>query len=82
MGNINTFVCLERQSYCFTSLRLIVQITACFSVDIRKHTQAFIVPHGESFHVLACVCVCVRVSQLCAGTAHSALIDLLNGRRV
>lgn len=76
-GYINTFVW---QCYCFTYLRLIVQKTACFSVDAHTHV------HCASWRIFSCsgVCVClsVRVIQLCAGTAHSTSIDLLIGRGV
>lgn len=74
MANINTFVCFTRQRYCFTSLRLIVQITARFSVDTRSLCLM------ENLFMQVCACVSVRVIQICAPTAHSALIDLLNGR--
>lgn len=76
MGNINTFVCFERQLYCFTSLRLIGQITAYFSVDAntRVHCASWRI---FSCSVCVCVCLSVRVIQLCARTIHSAFIEQL-----
>lgn len=57
MGNINTFVCFERQLYCFTSLRLIGQITAYFSVDANPRV------HCASWRIFSCSGVCVSVCQ-------------------
>lgn len=58
-----------------TNLRLTLQITAWF---LWTHTHV----HCASRRVVACRCICLsaRVIPLCARTAHSPLIDLLNRR--